>query len=89
MQLSGRFKPYNGRRLQLVVGLFGLSFCAILIRLVIVQVFLHAYLLDLAARQYSRNITLVPSTWPYPGPARSCAGDERASALGLCPAAGD
>ena len=61
MQLSGRFKPYNGRRLQLVVGLFGLSFCAILIRLVIVQVFQHAYLRDLAARQYSRNITLNPA----------------------------
>lgn len=55
-----RFKPYNGPRLRLVVGLFGLCFCAILIRLVIVQVFQHAYLRDLAARQYSRNITLHP-----------------------------
>src|SRR5712692_1165038 len=61
MRLTGRFKPYNGRRLQLVVGLLGLSFCAILIRLVIVQVFQHAYLRDLAARQYSRNITLYPA----------------------------
>jgi cell division protein FtsI (penicillin-binding protein 3) len=60
MRLSGRFKPYNGLRLRLVVGLFGLSFCAILIRLAIVQVFEHTYLHDLAARQYSRNITLHP-----------------------------
>src|SRR5215510_10188960 len=60
MRLSGRFKPYSGPRLRLVVGLFGLCFCAILIRLVIVQVFQHAYLRDLAARQYSRNITLHP-----------------------------
>lgn len=55
-----RFKPYSGPRLRLVVGLFGLCFCAILIRLVIVQVFQHAYLRDLAERQYSRNITLHP-----------------------------
>src|SRR5262245_25899729 len=60
MRLIGRFKPYNGLRLRLVVGLFGLSFGAILIRLVIVQVFQHAYLRDLAERQYSRNITLHP-----------------------------
>src|SRR5215831_19243283 len=60
MRLIGRFKPYNGLRLRLVVGLFGLSFGAILIRLAIVQVFEHAYLRDLAERQYSRNITLHP-----------------------------
>ena len=60
MRRTGRFKPYNGPRLRLVVGLLGLSFCAILVRLVIVQVFQHAYLRDLAARQYSRNITLHP-----------------------------
>ena len=60
MRLTGRFKPYHGPRLRLVVGLFGLSFCAILIRLVIVQVFEHKYLRDLATRQYSRNITLHP-----------------------------
>lgn len=59
MRLS-RFKPYSGPRLRLVVGLFGLCFCAILIRLVIVQIFQHAYLRDLAERQYSRNITLHP-----------------------------
>jgi cell division protein FtsI (penicillin-binding protein 3) len=60
MRLSGRFKPYNGPRLRLVVGLLGLSFCAIFIRLAIVQVLQHASLRDLAARQYSRNITLHP-----------------------------
>ena len=60
MRLTGRFKPYNGPRLRLVVGLFGLCFCAILIRLVVVQVFQHTYLRDLAERQYSRNITLHP-----------------------------
>ena len=60
MRRTGRFKPYHGPRLRLVVGLFGLSFCAILIRLAIVQVFEHTYLHDLAARQYSRNITLHP-----------------------------
>jgi len=59
-RLTGRFKPYNGPRLYLVVGLFGLCFGAILVRLVIVQVFQHAYLRDLAARQYSRQITLHP-----------------------------
>src|SRR5438128_11915586 len=60
MRRTGRFKPYHGPRLRLVVGLFGLSFCAILIRLAIVQVFEHTYLHDLAARQYSREITLHP-----------------------------
>lgn len=60
MRLGGRFKPYSGPRLRLVVGLIGLCFCAILIRLVIVQVFQHTYLSDLAARQYSRHITLHP-----------------------------
>src|SRR5437867_1804814 len=60
MRRTGRFKPYHGPRLRLVVGLFGLSFCAILIRLAIVQVFEHTYLHDLAARQYSRQITLQP-----------------------------
>src|SRR5215510_3290625 len=60
MRLIRRFKPYNGLRLRLVVGLFGLSFCAIFIRLAIVQLLEHASLRDLAARQYSRNITLHP-----------------------------
>src|SRR5215471_10921034 len=60
MRLNGRFKPYNGPRLRLVVGLLVLSFCAIFIRLAIVQLLEHASLHDLAARQYSRNITLHP-----------------------------
>src|SRR5918911_1588615 len=60
MRLIGRFKPYKSSRLCLVIGLFGLSFCAILVRLAIVQVFQHAYLRDLAERQHSRNITLHP-----------------------------
>src|SRR5262249_54703777 len=60
MRLGGRFKPYNGPRLRLVVGFLGLSFCAIFIRLAIVQLLEHASLRDLAARQYSRNITLHP-----------------------------
>jgi cell division protein FtsI (penicillin-binding protein 3) len=61
MQLTGRFKPYNGPRLRLVVGLFGLSFCAIVLRLIIVQVFQHASLRDLAARQHRHTITLNPA----------------------------
>lgn len=60
MRLNGRFKPYNGPRLRLVVGLFGLSFCAIFIRLAIVQVFQHTHLRGLAERQYNRHITLHP-----------------------------
>jgi len=60
MRLAGRFKPYSGPRLRLVVGLFGCIFCAIFIRLVVVQVFQHTYLRDLAERQYSRQITLNP-----------------------------
>jgi len=60
MRLAGRFKPYNGPRLRLVVGLFGCIFCAIFIRLVVVQVFQHTYLRDLAERQYSRQIILNP-----------------------------
>src|ERR1043165_1981650 len=35
-------------------------FCAICIRLAVVQVFQHAHLRDLAERQYSRQITLHP-----------------------------
>jgi len=60
MRLNGRFKPYNGPRLRLVVGFLGLSFCAIFIRLAIVQLLEHASLRDLATRQYSRNIILHP-----------------------------
>jgi cell division protein FtsI (penicillin-binding protein 3) len=60
MRLAGRFKPYSGTRLRLVVGGFGFLFCAIFVRLVVVQVFQHAQLRELAARQYSRQITLQP-----------------------------
>jgi len=60
MRLSGRFKPYSGPRLRLVVGCLLLMFCAIVIRLVVLQVFQHARLRDLAERQYSRQITLHP-----------------------------
>ncbi|MBM3222182.1 MAG: penicillin-binding protein 2 [Candidatus Tectomicrobia bacterium] len=60
MRLVGRFKPYNGRRLRLVVGAFAFLFCAIFLRLVYVQVFQHAHLRTLAERQYNRQITLHP-----------------------------
>jgi cell division protein FtsI (penicillin-binding protein 3) len=60
MRLGGRFKPYSGPRLRLVVGCFVLIFCAIFIRLVVLQVFQHAHLRELAERQYSRQITLHP-----------------------------
>jgi len=60
MRLSGRFKPYSGPRLRLVVGCFAFLFCAIVIRLAVLQVFQHARLRDLAERQYSRQITLHP-----------------------------
>jgi cell division protein FtsI/penicillin-binding protein 2 len=56
MRLSGRFKPYSGPRLRLVVGCLLLMFCAIVIRLVVLQVFQHARLRDLAERQYSRQL---------------------------------
>jgi len=60
MRLGGRFKPYSGPRLRLVVGCFAFLFCAIFIRLAVLQVFQHARLRDLAERQYSRQITLHP-----------------------------
>ncbi len=60
MRLSGRFKPYSGLRLRLVVGCFAFMFGAIFIRLAVLQVFQHARLRDLAERQYSRQITLHP-----------------------------
>ena len=60
MRRSGRFKPYSGPRLRLVVGCFAFMFCAIIIRLAVVQGLQHAHLRDLAERQYSRQITLHP-----------------------------
>src|SRR5882672_3239558 len=60
MRFSGRSKPYSGPRLRLVVGCFAFMFCAIFIRLAMLQGFQHARLRDLAERQYSRQITLHP-----------------------------
>ena len=60
MRRSGRFKPYSGPRLRLVVGCFACMFCAIFIRLAVLQGFQHARLRDLAERQYSRQITVHP-----------------------------
>ena len=60
MRLSGRFKPYSGPRLRLVVGCFAFMFCAIFIRLAVLQVFQHTHLRGLAERQYSRQITVHP-----------------------------
>src|SRR5262249_6753154 len=60
MRLGGRVKPYSGPRLRLVVGCFALMFCAIVIRLAVLQVFQHGRLRDLAERQYSRQITIHP-----------------------------
>ena len=61
MRLGGRFKPYSGPRLRLVVGCFAFMFCAIFIRLAVLQVFQHTRLSDLAERQYSRQITFSPN----------------------------
>src|SRR5262245_14091295 len=60
MRLSGRFKPYSGSRLRLVVGCFAFLFCAIFFRLAVLQVFQHTRLRELAERQYSRQITVRP-----------------------------
>jgi len=60
MRFSGRSKPYSGPRLRLVVGCFAFMFCAIFIRLAMLQGFQHARLRDLAERQYCRQITLHP-----------------------------
>ncbi len=60
MRLAGRFKPYNDTRLRWIVGLFVSLFGAIIVRLVILQVFQHTHLSELAARQYSRQITMLP-----------------------------
>lgn len=60
MRLGGRFKPYNVKRLRLVISVFGVVFGAIVIRLLIVQIWQHARLSEIAARQYSRQVTLQP-----------------------------
>lgn len=60
MKLIKRLRPYNRARLWLVVGLFGLSFLAILGRLFFVQVMQHARYAELAQEQYLRHLTLRP-----------------------------
>lgn len=60
MRRKGRCKPYNVPRLRLIVGLFGLCFCAIVMRLAMVQVLQHTFLRSEAERQYHRHITLHP-----------------------------
>jgi cell division protein FtsI (penicillin-binding protein 3) len=60
MRLNGRVKSYSGLRLRLVIGCFAFMFCAIFIRLAVLQGLQHTRLRDLAERQYSRQITLHP-----------------------------
>ncbi|MDE0205317.1 MAG: penicillin-binding protein 2 [Candidatus Tectomicrobia bacterium] len=54
------FPGYSRPRLYFVVGIFGLSFLAILARLTIVQVGQYSYWHDSAEAQYGRRITVVP-----------------------------
>lgn len=54
------FSSYSRPRLYLVVGLFGLSFLAILVRLTVVQVGQSAYWRQSAEAQYGRRITVPP-----------------------------
>ena len=54
------FTSYSRPRLYLVVGLFGLSFLAILVRLTVVQVGQYAYWRQSAEAQYGRRITMPP-----------------------------
>lgn len=54
------FPGYSRPRLYLVVGIFGLSFLAILARLTVVQVGQYSYWRDSAEAQYGRRITVVP-----------------------------
>ena len=52
------FAGYSRPRLYLVVGMFGLSFLAILARLTVVQVGQYSYWRDSAEAQYGRRITV-------------------------------
>lgn len=52
------FAGYSRPRLYLVVGMFGLSFLAVLARLAVVQVGQYSYWRDSAEAQYGRRITL-------------------------------
>lgn len=60
MRHVGRPRFYNTPRLQVIIGFFGLCFGAILVRLLIVQVIQHSHLSEVAARQYTRHLTLPP-----------------------------
>ena len=51
---------YSRPRLYLVVGIFGLGFLAILVRLTVVQVGQYTYWRDSAEAQYGRRITVAP-----------------------------
>ena len=54
------FAGYSRPRLYVVVGMFGLSFLAILARLTVVQVGQYSYWRDSAEAQYGRRITVAP-----------------------------
>ena len=54
------FAGYSRPRLYFVVGLFGLSFLAILVRLTVVQVGQYTYWHSSAEAQYGRRITVSP-----------------------------
>ena len=54
------FTSYSRSRLYLVVGFFGLSFLAILVRLTVVQVGQYAYWHDSTKAQTTRQITVPP-----------------------------
>ncbi len=60
MRRVGYFTGYSRSRLYLVVGFFGLSFLAILVRLTVVQVGQYTYWRDSAEAQYGRRITVSP-----------------------------
>jgi cell division protein FtsI (penicillin-binding protein 3) len=60
MRLSRRSRPYNRARLWFVVGLFGVSFLAILSRLYSVQIIRHAEFQTRALQQSIRHVTLRP-----------------------------
>ncbi len=60
MRRVRHFTSYSRPRLHLVVGIFGLGFLAILVRLTVVQVGQYAYWRDSAEAQYGRRITVSP-----------------------------
>lgn len=60
MRRIRHFTVYSRPRLYLVVGFFGLSFLAILVRLTVVQIGQYTYWRDSAEAQYRRQITVSP-----------------------------